>query len=194
MKRSLGFLVAVWLAGCAGGGPTGGSGGTGGGGAGGTDGGGGSGGSGTLPNFETTFAKGKIAGKTFEFASGWVKAVAGDATAMDVELLGFSPELSDTPCWNQPPAGSNPDATNRVIFRVPRAGGTFTWGGGQAIAGFTSITLASAAGTPATQSTDRAKVMIGPWPTAVELSGSVVVKVDDNNTVNGTFTVRRCGS
>ena len=80
-----------------------------------------------------------------------------------------------------------------MIFRVPRTGGTFTWGGGQTIAGYTSITLASVQNnTPTTQSTDRAKVMIGAWPASGEVAGAVVVKVDDNNTLNGTFSARRC--
>ena len=211
MKRSLGIaprtgrpawgprlFVVAWLAGCAGGSPTGGTGGSGGmGGTGGSGGMGGTGGSGgapvTLPNFETTTARGKIAGKTFEFVTGFVRQSANDATAMDVELLGFSPELGG-PCWNQAPSGSNRDLENRVIFRVPRTGGTFTWGGGQNISGYASITLASVQNnTPATQSTDRAKVMIGAWPASgAEVAGSVVVKVDDNNTLNGTFSARRC--
>ena len=200
MKRSLGMLVVAWLAGCAGGGPTGGTGGAGGGGgtggAGGSGGTGGTGGSGgapvTLPSFETTIARGKIAGKAFEFVTGFVRAAPNDATAMDIELLGFSPELGG-PCWNQPPSGANRDLENRVIFRVPRTGGTFTWGSGQNIAGYTSITLASVQNnTAATQSTDRAKVMIGAWPTSGEVAGAVVVKFDDNNTLNGTFSARRC--
>ncbi len=196
MKRSRWVFVVACLIGCAAGTSPGGQGGAGGsGGSGGTGGGGGGAdGSATeLPAYQTTNAKGKIAGKTFEFVTGFVKAVAGDASAMDVELLAFSPELNG-PCWNQPPAGSNPDLELRVIFRVPRTGGSFTWGGGQSISGFNSVTLASLKtdGSLNTLGTDRAKVTIGPWPTALELTGSMVVQADASNTLNGTFTVYRC--
>jgi hypothetical protein len=207
MMLSRWLIVVAGLVGCAGGsnpgGQTGGaggqagSGGAGGGGTGGTGGGGGTGGSApdNLPAYSTTFARGKIAGKTFEFVTGFVRAVASDASAMSVELLGFSPELNG-PCWNKPPAGSNRDLELRVIFTVPRSGGSFLWGGGQNIAGYSNITLGSVKtdGTNQTQATDKAKVMIGAWPatSSGEATGAVVVQADTDNAVNGTFTVRRC--
>ena len=219
MKLIRWCVVVAGLAGCvaettggqtggAGGGAAGSGGGVGGGGvdAGGTGGGGtGGGGGGTggtggsapdnLPAFATTVAKGKIAGKDFDFVTGFVRPSASDATAMEVELLGFSPELS-TPCWNKPPAGSNPDREQRILFRVPRAGGTFVWGGGQAIAGATTVTLGwiGADSAAKTSTTDRAKVIIEPLPTMENPPGrgSMVIQVDASNTVNGTFEMRRC--
>jgi hypothetical protein len=171
---------------------------TGGAGGGGTGGGGsgGSGGSSILPAFATSNAAGKIAGRTYNFVTGFVRPVPSDATAMEVELLGFSPELASTPCWSKPPAGTPSNTDLRILFRAPRTGGSFEWGGGRSVAGWSTVSLVSleASGTPTTSTSDKAKMVIGAMPAQVngEVNGSFLVQADTSNTVNGTFSVRRC--
>jgi hypothetical protein len=194
--RTTFILLAAFLGGCVGGGSTNGTGGTGG--AGGTGGGGGTGGSsgGPLPDYKTTVLSGKIAGKVFTFVTGFVAPAKDDASAMQIEMLGFSPELGSTPCWNKPPSGSNPDTELSVVFRVPKEGGSFEWGGGKTISGFTVVSLLSlnTDGSTRTSPSDRAKVTIGAMPTqaSAPVSGQMVIEADANNSINGTFDVRRC--
>lgn len=146
------------------------------------------------PAYATTPLSGKIAGRAFTYVTGMAQTDSGHPENIIYQLFGFTPEAVTTKCWTQPDPATPEAAHRSVYFVVPKQSATFTWGDGKVIAEILTVSLFSKMnGTPHTFATDQAQVTINNYSdSATEITGSVVIEGDADNTVNGAFTAKRC--